>query len=42
MIKSAGVLVYRNNKNNLEVLMCHFGGPYRENVDIGGWSIPKG
>ena len=22
--------------------MCHFGGPYRENVDIGGWSIPKG
>jgi len=42
MIKSAGVLVYRNNKNNLEVLMCHFGGPYREHIDIGGWSIPKG
>ena len=42
MIKSAGVLVYRYNKNNLEVLMCHFGGPYREHVDKGGWSIPKG
>ena len=42
MIKSAGILVYRYNKNVLEVLMCHFGGPYREHVDKGGWSIPKG
>ena len=42
MIKSAGILVYRYNKNVLEVLMCPFGGPYREHVDQGGWSIPKG
>lgn len=42
MKKSAGILVYKIDNNIIKVLLCHFGGPYWENTDIGGWSIPKG
>lgn len=42
MKRSAGVLVYHCEQEELKVLLCHIGGPYWENVDEGGWSIPKG
>ena len=43
MIKrSAGILCYKFEDNNVKVLLCHFGGPYWENIDKGAWSIPKG
>ena len=39
---SAGLLMYRFNKNVLEVLIAHPGGPFFKNKDAGHWSIPKG
>ncbi len=44
MIKkqSAGLLLYRKNKNALEVFLVHPGGPFWKNKDEGSWSIPKG
>ena len=44
MIKkqSAGLLLYRKNKNSLEVFLVHPGGPFWKNKDEGSWSIPKG
>lgn len=42
MKHSSGVLTYRNNGENIEVLLCHMGGPYWCNIDEGAWSIPKG
>lgn len=39
---SSGVLVYRYIDNELQVLLCHMGGPYWKNVEYGSWSIPKG
>ncbi len=42
MKRSAGVLVYRKKENQLEVLLCHMGGPYWKEIDLGGWSLPKG
>ena len=40
--RSAGILVYKMEGNKIKVLLSHFGGPYRKNIDNGGWSIPKG
>jgi len=40
--RSAGILVYKIEKNDIKVLLCHFGGPYWENTDIGGWTLSKG
>lgn len=40
--QSAGVLVYRNIKDVLEVFLVHPGGPFWKNKDAGAWSIPKG
>jgi predicted NUDIX family NTP pyrophosphohydrolase len=41
--KSAGLLVYRFNKQNkVEVLLVHPGGPFFTKKDLGVWSIPKG
>jgi predicted NUDIX family NTP pyrophosphohydrolase len=40
--KSAGILLYRIIKNNLEVFLVHPGGPYWEKKDDSAWSIPKG
>jgi len=40
--QSAGLLLYRRNKINLEVFLVHPGGPFWKNKDDGAWSIPKG
>ena len=39
---SAGILLYRNTKGTLEVMLVHPGGPLWKNKDLGAWSIPKG
>ncbi len=39
---SAGILLYRFNAKNLEVLLVHPGGPYWAKKEVGAWSIPKG
>jgi predicted NUDIX family NTP pyrophosphohydrolase len=39
---SAGILMYRNVTQSLEVLLVHPGGPFWRNKDDGAWSIPKG
>ena len=40
--KSAGILLYRITKKNLEIFLVHPGGPFWKNKDEGAWSIPKG
>ncbi len=40
--QSAGLLVYRERAQGLEVLLVHPGGPYWSTKDAGAWSIPKG
>ena len=40
--KSAGLLLFREDSGELEVLLVHMGGPYWEKKDDGSWSIPKG
>lgn len=40
--QSAGILLYRIIKDNLEVFLVHPGGPYWEKKNDGVWSIPKG
>lgn len=42
MRRSAGVLVYKIENDIIKILLCHFGGPYWEGVDAGGWSLSKG
>ncbi len=39
---SAGILLYRNAGEALEVLLVHPGGPFWAKKDLGAWSIPKG
>ena len=39
--KSAGVLMFRE-RDGLEVLLIHPGGPFWRKKDDGAWSIPKG
>jgi predicted NUDIX family NTP pyrophosphohydrolase len=39
---SAGLLMYRIEVGELEVLLAHPGGPYYRKKDEGVWSIPKG
>ena len=39
---SAGVLVWRDGRPGLEVLIVHPGGPFFAHKDAGAWSIPKG
>src|SRR4030095_3564513 len=39
---SAGILVYRVRRKELEVFLCHPGGPFYKNKDNGVWTIPKG
>ena len=41
-IMSAGILMYRNNGDRLNVLLVHPGGFFWRNRDLGAWSIPKG
>ena len=40
--KSAGILLYRFEKDLLEVFLVHPGGPFWKNKDSGIWTIPKG
>lgn len=42
MKTSAGVLCYRYNNSDIEVLISHMGGPYWAHKDECAWSIPKG
>jgi predicted NUDIX family NTP pyrophosphohydrolase len=39
---SAGLLMYRFRKGELEVFLAHPGGPIFRNKDQGHWTIPKG
>ncbi len=40
--KSAGILLYRKRKGDIEVFLVHPGGPLWSKKDKGYWSIPKG
>jgi len=40
--QSAGLLMYREGEEGLEILLAHPGGPYWWNRDAGAWTIPKG
>ena len=42
MSRSAGILLYRRRKRQVEVFLIHPGGPFWKNKDAGAWSIPKG
>ena len=39
---SAGVLLFREGKGGVEVLLIKPGGPFWRNKDAGAWMIPKG
>lgn len=39
---SAGLLMYRIQDGNLQVLLAHPGGPLFKNKDEDNWTIPKG
>jgi len=39
---SAGLVMYRLNDGQLEVLLVHLGGPFWAKKDVGAWFIPKG
>lgn len=40
--RSAGIMLYRQRGETLEVLLVHPGGPFWARKDLGAWSIPKG
>ena len=40
--KSAGLLLFRERTEGVEVLLVHPGGPFWAKKDAGAWSIPKG
>lgn len=42
MRTSAGLIVFRQRKRGIEVLLVHPGGPFWQHRDDGAWSIPKG
>jgi predicted NUDIX family NTP pyrophosphohydrolase len=39
---SAGLMMFRRSRGNLEVLLVHPGGPFWKNRDAAAWTIPKG
>lgn len=39
---SAGVLLYRRQEGELQVLLIKPGGPFWRKRDVGAWMIPKG
>lgn len=39
---SAGVLLFRRRRGEIEVLLIRPGGPYWRNKNVGAWMIPKG
>jgi predicted NUDIX family NTP pyrophosphohydrolase len=40
--QSAGLLMFRVQRGQLEVFLAHLGGPFWAGKDRGAWSIPKG
>jgi predicted NUDIX family NTP pyrophosphohydrolase len=40
--QSAGLLLFRQGNEDVEVLLAHPGGPFWRNKDHGAWTIPKG
>ena len=40
--RSAGLIMFRRVKNELEVLLVHPGGPIWSKKDKGAWTVPKG
>ncbi|MEO1295111.1 MAG: NUDIX domain-containing protein [Cyanobacteria bacterium J06636_16] len=40
--QSAGLLMYRQTSQGLEVLLVHPGGPFWQKRNLGVWTIPKG
>ena len=40
--QAAGILLYRQTVQGLEVLLAHPGGPLWARKDLGAWTIPKG
>lgn len=40
--RSAGILPFRESKDELEVLLVHPGGPFWRKRDEGAWSLAKG
>jgi predicted NUDIX family NTP pyrophosphohydrolase len=42
MRKSAGIILFRKKKSQIEVFLVHPGGPIWKKKDAGAWSIPKG
>ena len=40
--QAAGILLYRQGRRGLEVLLAHPGGPLWAKKDLGAWTIPKG
>lgn len=41
-VPSSGVLLFRAERDSLELLLVHPGGPFWAKKDRGAWSIPKG
>jgi len=39
---SAGILLFKKEKDSLYYFLIHPGGPFWKNKDLGAWSIPKG
>lgn len=39
---SAGLLLFRRSRGELEVFLAHPGGPFWTRRDVGAWTIPKG
>jgi predicted NUDIX family NTP pyrophosphohydrolase len=39
---SAGILMFRRDRDEARILLVHPGGPYWAKKDLGAWSIPKG
>lgn len=42
MKTSAGILLFKKEKDSLYYFLVHPGGPFWKNKDLGSWSIPKG
>lgn len=39
---SAGLLLFRRSRDELEVFLAHPGGPFWRTRDLGAWTVPKG
>ncbi len=39
---SAGLLLFRRLRDELELFLAHPGGPFWRSRDVGAWTVPKG